>query len=502
MDVGDTLFQKATTAVVGLTAITIVYSIFMAIYNLYFHPLAKFPGPRLNAAWDWPYFKALLAGTHDHGLKDLHAQYGEVVRYRPNRLSFTSSGAWKDIYGSGAGKKQLQKDPDFYTITGDEPTSIIWSSDADHSRMRKLLAHAFSDAALRQQETILTHYFELMVTGLKKKAEDPTVKSVDMTRWYNFVTFDIIGDLAFGESFGALESGEYHIWMQNLFQGVKSARILKTAQFYKPLMSILQGLIKLSPAITKAREEHMKFSEVKTEKRLAAKTDRQDFMTYILRHNDERGMTHSEIISTAEILIIGGSETTSTLLTGVTYYLLKNPEIYAKVKKEVRDAFQSGDDLTLQSTARLPYLQAVLEEGLRMYPPVPLGSARLTPPEGCLINGNFIPGNASVSIHHLSTYYSEKNFFEPEKFVPERWLPDVPAAYEKDDRACFNPFSAGPRGCIGKNLAWNEMRSILARMLFHFDMELCDDSQEWNKHLIFMMWEKPELNIKLSLRKS
>ena len=147
--------------------------------------------------------------------------------------------------------------------------------------MRKLLSHAFSDAALRSQEVILTHYFELMVSELKKRVDDPTIQSVDMTRWYNFLTFDVIGDLAFGESFGALEAGDYHPWMKNLFQGVKSSVLLKIAAFYQPLMKVLMFAVKFSPELTRAREEHEKFTKKRTEDRLAAKTDRQDFMSYV-----------------------------------------------------------------------------------------------------------------------------------------------------------------------------------------------------------------------------
>ncbi|RDW56984.1 hypothetical protein BP6252_13937 [Coleophoma cylindrospora] len=495
------MLVKVAQTVVAIAGVSLVYTLCRAIYNMYFHPLAKFPGPKVRAGWNLPYFYHLWCGTHDTNLKALHDEYGEVVRFRPNSLSFTSSGAWKDIHGGVGGKKALQKDREFYTITGQESPNIIFSNDADHSRMRKLVSHAFSDAALRSQETILNHYFALLVSQLQKRADDPNVESVDMTRWYNYLTFDVIGDLAFGEPFGALESGEYHIWMQNLFQGVKFSRVLKFAQHYQPLLTILQFLMKVIPSISKARDEHIGFAESKTERRLQAKTDRQDFMSYILRYNDERGMTHQELMGTTELLIVGGSETTSTLLTGVTYYMLMTPEKYEKVKKEVRDAFKSGEEMTLQSTAQLPYLQAVLEEGLRMYPPVPLGLPRRTPPGGTTINGKYVPGDVSVAVHQLSTYHSARNFFEPETFVPERWLPNPPEQYAHDDKAAWNPFATGPRNCVGKNLAWNEMRSVLARMLFYFDMELCEDSREWNQQQIFMMWDKPSLNVKLTRRK-
>ena len=115
-------------------------------------------------------------------------------------------------------------------------------------------------------------------------------------------------------------------------------------------------------------------------------------------------MTHEEIKKTSGLLIIAGSETTSTLLTGVTYYILNNPKVYAKVKDEVRGAFKSPEEMTLTSTSRLSYLHACLEEALRLYPPVPLALPRRTGAEGAVIDGVFVPPN--VSDHSCFDYNS------------------------------------------------------------------------------------------------
>lgn len=106
-------------------------------------------------------------------------------------------------------------------------------------------------------------------------------------------------------------------------------------------------------------------------------------------------MSTEEIKNTSGLLIIAGSETTSTLLSGVTYYLLANPDAYAKVQKEIRGAFQKPEEMTLLTTSKLPYLHACLEEALRLYPPTPLALPRRTGKEGAIIDGVAIPGNVS-----------------------------------------------------------------------------------------------------------
>ena len=95
------------------------------------------------------------------------------------------------------------------------------------------------------------------------------------------------------------------------------------------------------------------------------------------------------------LLIIGGSETTATLLSGVTYYLLTNPEAMRKLTAEIRSSFKSEEDIDFMSVSTLPYLLACLDEALRMYPPVPLGLPRVVPKGGATVSGHFVPEDVS-----------------------------------------------------------------------------------------------------------
>lgn len=105
-----------------------------------------------------------------------------------------------------------------------------------------------------------------------------------------------------------------------------------------------------------------------------------------------------KLVANAEILIIGGSETTASLLSGVTYLLLTNPEAYENLKGEVRSTFQSQDDINLISVNKLSYMLACLDEGMRMYPPIANGLPRVCPTGGSTVLGEYIPENVSVFI--------------------------------------------------------------------------------------------------------
>ena len=236
-------------------------------------------------------------------------------------------------------------------------------------------------------------------------------------------------------------------------------------------------------------------------KRMAIKTERKDFMFYALRAMDKGDpatmMSREEIVATFEVLMLAGSETTATLLSGVTYQLLKNPEVMKKLISEIRSSFAHSHEITLARVNNLGYELAVLDEALRIMPPVASALVRLVPSGGGeIVGGHFVPGGTRVGIPSWAACRSPLNFRDPESFVPERWLGD--ARYAEDRREASQPFNIGPRGCIGRNLAYAEMRIVLARVLFEFDLELMDSSKSWLEGLRnFTLWEKGPLMVKL-----
>jgi cytochrome P450 len=141
-----------------------------------------------------------------HAVAAHHTKYGPVVRIAPNELSYISEEAWSDIYGGKPGRPQLKKDPGM--ALPDPETGVhgllTTPSDEHHARMRKNFDPAFSDKALREQESLMTPYFDTLVTKLRKVAEKG--EETDMVRWFNFCTFDIMGDLTFGFPFDTLNN--------------------------------------------------------------------------------------------------------------------------------------------------------------------------------------------------------------------------------------------------------------------------------------------------------
>jgi len=188
-------------------------------------------------------------------------------------------------------------------------------------------------------------------------------------------------------------------------------------------------------------------------------------VSYFLRANNEKGMTSEEIQSSSQLLIVAGSETTATLLSGATFHLLKKPPVLNTLVAEILNAFTSEDEITMASSQRLPYLHAVLEESLRMYPPVPNTFPRTTPYPGETVCGQYVPGGTSVGSHQWATYRSTKNFALPDSFIPERFLGDE--RFVNDDKSALQPFSHGPRNCLGKRYIFTLLFSFFITRLLH-----------------------------------
>lgn len=345
------------------------------------------------AASRLPYIRMTLSGQLPQEIKAMHQQYGDVVRIAPDELSFIDGDAWKAIYGTRPGHSQKPKDDRLYSPTNGAP-SIILSNDVDHSRFRRLLSHAFSDSSLRGQEPIIRGYVDMLMQRLRENIQSGT-KAINMVAWYNFTTFDIIGDLAFGEPFDCLKNSDYHEWVSILFDSVKYGAYTNVSRRFPGSKYILPWIT--PKRVIDQRRTHFALTEEKVQGRINKSNERSDFFSNILKHqNTEKGFSIPEMLTNANVLIVAGSETTATLLSGVTYLLLKNPLVLAKLQNEIRSSFTKEEEITFESCNKLEYCLAVLTETLRVYPPVPMGLPRIVDAQGDMIAGNWVPGGVST----------------------------------------------------------------------------------------------------------
>lgn len=226
------------------------------------------------------------------------------MRISPNELAFNTAQAFRDIYGSQAPGKSFRKDRSHYMPAANGVDHLVCAvDDAVHARHRRLLAYAFSDRALRDQEGLITGYVDSLIQKLRSIVDDGGEGKVDLKSWFNYTTFDITGDLMFGESFQCLEDRQLHPWIALIFNSIKILSFMGAANQFPWLNAILQSLI---PRSLKQQElDHFNLGAEKVDRRLKMGTDRPDFTSAVLKNGfaDTNGVyqDNEKVLSRAEM---------------------------------------------------------------------------------------------------------------------------------------------------------------------------------------------------------
>jgi aspirochlorine biosynthesis cytochrome P450 monooxygenase len=260
------------------------------------------------------------------------------------------------------------------------------------------------------------------------------------------MTFDIIGDLTFGHSFGCLESESLHPFVALLPPAARTMTYLLALK-HAPVI-IYRAVVAAAMPFLNARREHAEFTNKRIKVRLATVSDRRDFITPILKANDNKGMSYPELESSINLLVTAGSETLATFFSGAAFFLSQNPAVMERLRREVQQSFADPKEVTMVAVQDLPYLNAVIAETLRIYPPAALSLGRIVPHGGAVICGTHVPAGTGVGVTSWAATHSPKNFAYPEEYAPDRWLGDL--RFAMDDREASQPFSMGARNCVGK----------------------------------------------------
>jgi len=367
-----------------------------------------------------------------------------------------------------------------------------------------------------------------------------------MSDWCNYLAMDILGDLCFGKAFRMLEGEENRYALDLVAAATKrhlivSLSLLEHFVFHLPfglgsLTAIKCGTMPLVdqlkidrilfPGIAAGRAKYMAYSKAQLMERtkLGDDTDRRDFFYHLLKARDPhtgQGFTTPELWGESNLLqvllrpglfemdkvadqgtsIIAGSDTTSTAMAATFFYLVRNPAALTRATKEIRDKFAKVDEIRQGPDLNsCTYLRACIDEAMRMSPSVGGLLPREVLQGGMAIMGEFVPEGTVVGTPHYAIHHNPLYYPEPFRYVPERWLvgeENVLTGKETTEdeagaaQSAFCPFSIGPRGCIGKGLAYSEMMTALSRVLFIYDIRralgVVDPGEgspelEWGRH--------------------
>ncbi|KAF7846282.1 hypothetical protein BT93_L4670 [Corymbia citriodora subsp. variegata] len=458
--------SKSSPIFLAAKETSILGSLFLAglttsilVYRAAFHRLNRFPGPfaaRLSNMYPTMLSARKLQLYEE--VDSLHKTYGDFVRVGPSELSINHPGAMTAIHSA---QSRCSKGP-WYNVLHPRVSLHMVRDKTEHARRRRVWDRGFSSKALRDYEPRVKKYTDQLLEHI----EATKGMSINVTDWFNYYSFDVMGDLAFGKSFGMLASGTTHYFMKALHADMTNIGLFSHALWLFPLF-------KITPVLN---AEHIKFWRwlgVQVDERKQMKPDRPDVFSWLLAdHEAQQPITKQaemDLVGDASLIVVAGSDTTAASLTALFFELALHKEEMKQVQEEVDQYFEQNPAADAHSLSKLSYLDAVINEALRLHPPVPSGVQRFTPPEGIQIGSVFVPGETIIQVPLHTAFRDERNFARPDEFVPERWTTKPELTI---NAVTYAPFSIGPYSCVGKQLGLMEMRYVAAEIVRKYDIAL------------------------------
>ncbi|KAJ5595002.1 Cytochrome P450 [Penicillium hispanicum] len=474
-------------------------------YFTTYRALSKVPGPFLAKFSNIWVGLSARRGQKFAAVDQAHRTHGKVVRIGFNHISLADERALNVVYGHGNG---FLKDHYYEAFIAKTPGMFNVRDRAEHTRKRKIISHAFSPRSVAEFEPHMAANLQRWVTQLDRIAASraPQGDGDGLARynampWFSYLAFDIIGDLAFGSPFGMVNKGKDETEVQLVPGGPVSyapaVEVLNRRGEVSSTLGLLPALRPIArylpdPFFTKgiaAVENLTGIAVAAVASRLDAAEKgivdtRNDILSRLLQAKDANGqpMGRTELISEALTQLIAGSDTISNTACAVFYWILHGErsapgQVIPRLQEELDAALPSNTEIALYSQVRdLPFLRRCIDEGMRLHSTSAIGLPRLVADNcpGVEFDGFFFPPGTvlsvpSYTIHHMKEIWGD----DVDDFKPDRWL-NLTAR----QKTCFNPFSYGPRACVGQNVAIMELQLIIGTLFRRYDFALYQETME------------------------
>ncbi|KAI0515411.1 cytochrome P450 [Xylaria bambusicola] len=461
-------------------AVLLIFAASLSIYRLYFSPLSRIPGPKLAALTYWYefYFDGWLGGKYIFKIKEFHEKYGPIVRINPHHVHINDIGFYDTIYAPG-GTKHPRNKIRWMALHFD---SMFDTFDAAlHRKRRAAVASPFSKQSIRALEPAIVDIITHVIARFEKLAGTGAVVGVHSI--WNSLTQEVIGQYCFGAN-----------KMSDLREGGDDAQFIQPDHVVDHVHAwgrmfpwVFDMLAKIPLSVLGLYDERLGAAD-KFNKEIADQIARvlESDQPHVGNKNVFHEMRDSKHLpsedkqfsyyqSEAGSFIGGGTETTASALTTLTYFVLENPDVLRKLREELRTVMPLGQkELPPTSTLEgLPYLTGVIQEGIRLSFSVPSRLPRTAPTEELVYNGYRLPPGTVMSASSYLLHTDEKVFPEPFEFRPERWINDT----DHIARRQFVAFSRGARSCIGINLAYVELYAVVAAVFSRLELKLFETSR-------------------------
>jgi cytochrome P450 len=399
----------------------------------------------------------------------------------PNSIAFNTADGLNDIYRRPGG---LLKHKGYEAMVHRAPNSFTMRGGKDHLRRRRILGEGLSDKSLRVYEPrMLEHINKFCDIIAGTVDQDGWSSPKDMASYCNYLSFDVMSDIVFGAKYNLLEIDRFRYVCKVIEKSNERMNVLVHAGRWASLKLLDRFLFRRAIF---ARNRFIRFVTRLVGDRISKSKsvhplESMDVFSHLQEAKDPstgHSLSANEITAESTTLIVAGSDSTSTSITSVLFYLSHYPEVCDRVTAEIRNNFTHANEICIGATLfSCRYFSACINEAFRMSPAAGSCLFRELPNHGAVIDGETLPGGSNVGVGIYSIHHNPTYFPDPFTYRPERWivgLDDATQGSLEKGLSVLNPFSVGSRSCVGKSLAMMELQLTLASVLHRYDIKLAE----------------------------
>ncbi|KAI2469670.1 cytochrome P450 [Annulohypoxylon bovei var. microspora] len=475
------LLTDITDSIGPLTAFVLIFLgwyVISAVYSWY--RLCHVPGPFLASfSYLWLAWYA-LSGKQLEIIDDVGKKYGSLIRLGPNVLLVDDP----EVIKSLSSAKSKYKKSTWYTgsrFNPYHPTMFITLDPIAHDKIKAQVWPGYSGRDNPNYESDIDFQVGNFIDIIRKRyittPEAGGFRPLDLARTVSYFTIDVISKLSTGQEFGFLETeSDRHGFIAATHKQILLISIAQDVPLVRDIAYSTLGLKIWGPKETDStgfgRIMHIANEAIR--KRFKPDADKQEktVLASFIRH----GLTQPQCEVESLFMFVAGSDTTASAIRATLLHILSIPRVYQRMKDEITLAVNEGrvsSPITQAEAKELPYLQAVIYEGLRIRPVTTAMVAKEVPRGGDTINGKFIPEGMIIGSNFQSLLHSKALFGEDaEMFRPERYMELDPKARTEMERNVELTFGYGRWMCAGKPIAFMELNKIYFELLRNFDFQL------------------------------
>ncbi|KAI9647240.1 hypothetical protein NHQ30_003623 [Ciborinia camelliae] len=415
--------------------------------------------------------RAALSGRIPQALNDVCETYGPLARIGPNDLICSDPDVIRRMSTAKLGYRRSKYYSSF-ALNPERDTMLSTRDEKIHADLKSKTAAGYTGKDVENLEQSIDRQINAFVSLIEQKylSTSTDFRPVDFAEKVQYLTLDAITDVAFGKPFGCLgKDGDIYDYIKSVDELLPAAVIGGIF----PWMFSLSGSFILKPFLA---NENNKFGlgkmiqvakDIVAERFGESKKIQNDMLGSFVAH----GLSEEEACSETLLQVVAGTDTTATAIRSTLLHIITSPSCYTALQAVIDDGINDGrisSPITDVEAKSLLYLQAVIKEGLRIFPVLGGLLPKTVPEGGDIINGFSVPGGTDISLCTIAITQSKATFGPDAKtFRPERWLEvEDKDKLKKMNLAVDLVFGSGKWSCSGKSIAMMEMGKTFVEVSF------------------------------------